>query len=715
MAASKSSLESEIAAWLVKAIAHETFIDAIDGRTSIDTAFNSFSDDSVIPAFGFDHLSRRANIRAAATVLRNLTLLEVVSVDKSISLTTGEVLRPDVLCFNPESRTLVVFEIKRDKLTERQAITELAGYEQELRNALPLLGDFDVNFIVLSTQWDTLLDHAVSNFNAWSGKYCLALKVSTGRDRFSLTCHVPNAWQLRGGIGLPEEALQTVDLVLYEEESEESGDQVPSEILTAINIIARSGDRHDSHGFLMLWRDTADYGNGRWALTLCGVDPFAMHEWCSNQGLPTRSSKLTEYLSTNATDLAGRAPEAIFKIAKEAFPLFSGRYRPTFENLFSWTDKLFLIRRRAIPVRFEFWGVFGDYAREFVCHSLVRNRYLPYIEHNGLDWCEPSVALPLVGIICGDVPFRGGEIRCRDALSAGVTIGLHEALSKISDASAAEEGKLHALLRWTMLESVRLGIEMAEIYRTVAEILKPMPTLSSAVATRTASVVALADWVEDHMIGEEHPEHQLCFQIGRSGAVFFSPWLDQQEQQAFLDAHGETLASSLRNALRVLLAEDAINDLDLASMPALHRFLDVLRTSAKSNLADGASPLDVVSAEELLRAFRDHGVEGLDEMIPAVLHTVEPLTDLVVDWDGMRESIRKIFESGCQWPVVYLSQNGSLGVGEVEPAYRNVLDPVQNPGLEVYFCDEKAVAHMLVKMKWPELEEMLGKPRLSDQ
>lgn len=72
MATSILSLEIEIAAWLVKAIADETLLDAIDGRASIDTAFNSFSDNSVIPAFGFDHISRRANIRAAATVLKKI-------------------------------------------------------------------------------------------------------------------------------------------------------------------------------------------------------------------------------------------------------------------------------------------------------------------------------------------------------------------------------------------------------------------------------------------------------------------------------------------------------------------------------------------------------------------------------------------------------------------------------------------------------------------
>lgn len=714
MAFSKITLESEITEWLVEVIREETLLDAIGGQASINAAFTSFSDESVIPAFGFDHLSRRANVRAAATVLESLALLNVVSVDKSISLTTGEVLRPDVLCFNPETRTLVVFEIKRDKLTERQAITELAGYEQELRNALPFLGDFDIHFVVISTQWDTLLDHAVSNFNAWSGKYCLALRVSVDRRPFELACHVPDAWQLRGGIGLPREALQTVDLCLYENDIGEDDDCVPAAILTAISIVARSGDRHDSHGFLMLWHDCEDYGNGRWVLTLCGVDPYAMHEWCNKMGLPARSSKLTEYLSENAEDFAWQVPSAIFKIAKDAFPLLTGRYRPTFETFFCWSDKLSLIRRRAIPVHFEFWGVLGEYAREFVSHPLVRGRYLPYIDQAGLDWTEPSVALPLLGIIAGDVPFRGGEIHCSDAFSAGVTLGLHEMLARISDESIVEEKKLRALASWTLLECIRVGVEMAEIYRTTEEVREPPPTISSAKGKRTASAMALGDWVEEHLIGAQFPIHQLCFQIGRSGAAFFSPWLDRKEQQAFVKEHGEKLARPLRSALDILLAEERLLDLDLASMPALCGFLNTLRTIAGSDLPDGASPIGIIPAEALLAAFMDYGLDGLDEMIPVVLHTVAPLTGIVIDWDGMRQSCRKIFDGGCLWPAVIISQNGSFGVGELHPTLRVMLGPITDPDLEVYFIDEKSAAHFVVKKTWSELEGLLGYAPPSD-
>ena len=240
-----------------------------------------------------------------------------------------------------------------------------------------------------------------------------------------------------------------------------------------------------------------------------------------------------------------------------------------------------------------------------------------------------------------------------------------------------------------------------------------MPTLSSKAAARTTSARALAEWVEEHLIGKDHRVHQLCFEIGRKGAIFFSSWLDKTERNAFVRAHGTALAEPLRKALRGLLAKKELDDLDLAGMPALRRFLGTLRTAAGSDLGD-ASPLDIIPAETLLAAFRDHGIEGLDEMIPAVLHTVAPLTGLAIDWEGMRESIRKVFESGCRWPAVFLSQNGSFGVGEVDHTFRTLLPPVRDPSLEVYFVDEKAIAHVAAKMTWPELEELLGRPTLSD-
>lgn len=710
MANSNSSLESEISEWLVELIGNESLAEAIKDTARIAAALESFDQRDGIPAFGFDHLSRRANIRAAATVLNNLTLLDIVSVDKSISLTKGEVLRPDILCFNQESRTLIVFEIKRDKLTERQAITELAGYEQELRNALPFLGDFDVNFVVVSTQWDTLLSHAMSNFNAWSGKHCLALRVSADKRPFTLTCHVPDAWQLRGGNALPQEALQTIDVCLYEEGDDGNiGDdeQVPAELITAINLIARSGDRHESHGFVMLWKDHANLGNGQWSLTLCGVDPLAIYGWCHRHGLPIRSSELTNYLERHISDTPSQAPSSIYRIAKDSFPVLRGKYRPMFETACPWDDKVSLLRRRASPVYFEFWGTLGDYAREFISHSAVRERYIPYIERHGLDWTHASVAFPLIGNICGDIPFPDGVVRCQDVFEAGIKLGLHEAITKISDESVDEEQKLAALMEWTLLEASRVVIEMAEIYRTVVEVEEPPPPLSSAKSIRASSVSNLCVWVMRHLIGNNHPVHQQCFELGRWGALYFSDWLDEREQQVFVSAHADFLANRLREMLESVLRKAKPFEMEIIRTSALRSFLRQISVTSSFELDVQPSPFQALQAVELLSAFRDHGARMLDEIVPAVLHTTGEIPHMAFDWDGIKESARKIFDSGCQWPAVILSQNGRWGVGEVDKQSRNFLSPIFDPVEEIYFVDHKAVVSISVKMSWSELREKL--------
>lgn len=708
--AGSTSLESEITEWLVKLIEDEKLLDAIDEQEGIDAAIESINKRTGVPTFGFDHLSRRANVRAASTVLNSLGLLDVVAVDKSISLTTGEVLRPDILCFNPESRTLVVFEVKRNKLTERQAVTELAGYEQELRNTLPFLGDFDVNFVLISTNWDVLLSHAVANFNAWSGKNCLALKVSADQRPFTLACHFPDAWQLRGSSKLPHEALQSIDLYLYEEDGNDEDEDwsIPAELVTAINIIARAGDRHESHGFAMLWWDHAQFGNGHWSLTLCGVDPLAMYAWCSEHGLAIRSSQLTEYLDKHVADVMSQAPASLYKIAKESFPVLRGKYRPTFETDCTWEEKMALLRRRASPVYFEFWGTLGDYAREFISSPDVRGRYMAYIDRHGFDWTHPDVAFPLIGNICGDIPFPNGIVRCGEAFNAGVKLGLLELLGKISNESEDEARKLIPLFQWSMLEATRVAIEMAEIYRTVKEVDEPPPPLSTAPDKRASSTAELCKWAAKHLIGGDHPVHQRCFELGRWGAAFFSEWLDESERQEFLEEHAEVLANLLREMLVDVLAEFQPFDIEPERTNALRALLRKIRIDSADTLTALSRQIHSISASDLLSAFRDHGASGLDEVVPAVLHTVGELPDMALDWNGMKESIRKIFESGCHWPAVMLSQNGSLGVGMVDEQFRSLLVPVQAPNLEVYFLDQKAVACIWVKMTWSELQNRLS-------
>lgn len=336
MGAPSASLESEIVDWLVALIEKGQLEETISDTASLLKIAKSARQPSYIRTFSIDQVSRLASADAAQVVFDNLGLLEIIAVNKSISLATGEVLRPDILCFNPESRTLVVFEVKRETFTERQTITELAGYEQELRNVLPFLGNFDINFVVVAKDWSTLLDHAVANLNTWSAKNCLALKVNTDNRPFRLACHLPAAWHLTGSYSLPPDALQTISVYLAEDEPDTSEHWPPRLLLTAMDVITRAGDRAGSHGFMMLWKDVNGMGRGRWALTLCAVDPIAMHTWCSVHGLPRRESEVTKYFDKQANEAPALVPSVVFRIAKEAFPILKDRYTPEFEGAFSW-------------------------------------------------------------------------------------------------------------------------------------------------------------------------------------------------------------------------------------------------------------------------------------------------------------------------------------------------------------------------------------------
>ncbi len=706
MRTQNTSLESEIVDWLVALIEKDQLQETISDTESLLKIAKSARQPSYIRTFSIDQVSRLASADAAQVVLENLGLLEVIAVNKSISLATGEVLRPDILCFNPESRTLVVFEVKRETFTERQTITELAGYEHELRNVLPFLGNFDICFVVVAKDWSTLLDHAVANLNAWSAKNCLALKVNTDSRPFRLACHLPEAWHLTGSFGLPPDALQTISVYLAEEEPDTSEHSPPRSLLTAMDVITRAGDRAGSHGFMMLWKDVNGMGRGRWALTLCAVDPIAMHAWCSRHGLPRRESEVTRYFDEQVKEAPALVPSVVYRIAKEAFPILRDRYVPEFEGSFSWHESLRQRRASAVPIRFDFWGKLGEYAREFVCNTEVRDRYMPFISHNELDWTDPEVAIPLIESLSGYSPFAGGMIRCSDAFHAGVTLGTLELVS--GNAARSDKAAIHLepLLRWSHIETLRYAVEMHEIYLTAKEVTTPMPPISDRPERRVQAARDLIAWVQEHLIGGEHPVHQKCFWLGRYGAALFSDWFEgeggclltaEQKQQLIVEA--KRLVGKI-----LLAAEEQSSHKDPGALDELRTF--VLQHGMSANGEDEPTliqSLDALPGDVLLDGLVSVALPAIDEVIPVVAHTVASMPELDIDWNGLKAGVRAVFEAGHKWPVVMVSQDGTFGSGYLVEPITQWLTPVLDPAAEVYFFNERAVASIAVKLTWTVL------------
>ncbi|MDF3838549.1 hypothetical protein P3W85_37290 [Cupriavidus basilensis] len=700
-----TSLESEIVDWLVHLIENDELREAISNTESLLRIAKSARQSSYIRSYSVDQMSRLASAEAAQVVLESLGLLEIIAINKSISLATGEILRPDILCFNPESRTLVVFEVKRETFTERQTITELAGYEHELRNALPFLGNFEICFVVVAKDWSTLLDHAVANLNAWSGKKCLALKVDVESQPFGLTCHLPEAWHLTGSFGLPPDALQTISLYLVEEEPDLNEHSPPRSLLTAMEVMARAGDRAGSHGFMMLWKDVNGMGQGRWAFTLCAVDPISMHSWCSMHGLPRRESEVTRYFDKQVADAPALVPSVVYRIATEAFPILEDRYDPQFEGAFSWHESLRQRRAGAVPIRFEFWGTLGEYAREFVCNTDVRNRHMPFIGRNELDWTDPEVAVPLIESLSGYSPFAGGMIRCSDAFHVGVTLGILELVAGNAARSDKAATHLEPLLRWSHIEALRYAVEMHEIYLIANEVTIPIPAISDRPERRLQAVKELSSWVQEHLLGREHRVHQTCFSLGRYGAALFSKWFEGGER-LIAEENRQWLTSEVKRLVGTILlaAEERVPYGNVEALDQLREILVQNNFSPNGNGdAELRKSLDGLPGDVLLDATASVVLPALDSVIPVVAHTVAPMPELEVDWDGLKAGVRAAFDAGHRWPAVIVSQDGTVGSGFLVEPMTQFAAPIADPAKEVYFFNEQASASIAVKFTWTAL------------
>lgn len=152
------SSETEMQRLIGQLFSDGAFGDAIGGRDKIDRLAAPAPD--VLPIFAIDRVARAAMLAAARDVLEDIDDLIVLTSDNNISMSRGETLRPDFICISASTNSIYLIELKKSTQTAREAITELLGYEHEIRNYLPFLANHDLNFILISSEWSTLLDVA---------------------------------------------------------------------------------------------------------------------------------------------------------------------------------------------------------------------------------------------------------------------------------------------------------------------------------------------------------------------------------------------------------------------------------------------------------------------------------------------------------------------------------------------------------------------------
>ena len=129
-----------------------------------------------------------------------------------------------------------------------------------------------------------ICDDPIGQRNA-DGRQVLCLDAGLDKGKLTLTPRIPLAWTITGSVYFPEDALPSVTVCLYEKDAYspenvdrgriEKAEELDTRIWTAMEVIAREGDRMGGHGFALLWEDHLGMSLTRYNLTVIGVAPFA--------------------------------------------------------------------------------------------------------------------------------------------------------------------------------------------------------------------------------------------------------------------------------------------------------------------------------------------------------------------------------------------------------------------------------------------------------
>jgi hypothetical protein len=706
--------EADLHRRLLRAIKREELSDLIVDSAGILTASNEKEDD-VFPQFSIDHLARRAALRAGRLVMESFSMLKTLTSDKNVSIEGGETLRPDIVCINPELQSVVIFELKKHVQTGRQSLTELLAYEQEIKNLLPFLGNYDVNFVLVSSEWSALMDHAVSAAITWSERKVLCLEAGIDKGKLQLRTRIPSAWKVTGSVYFPEDALPCVTVCLYEkdayspewEKDASTETDLDPRILTALEVMAREGDRLGTHGFALLSRDRLSISLTSYSITVCGVSPFSFYRASrQRQIIGPNDGRLVRELDRYMRDHAPQGhSDALTTIAKVAYPLLREVANPMLEDYSNWQDQRVTLTRRAEPLLCEFWGVLGEHARAYVMNPAVRKHRRNTLVGGSGDWTHPFVGLPLIQSFTRPEIFFEGEVRCSDSFRVGVLIGLDRVLRFNLKRHKGNHSTFRCRFEWNRVELMAAIDEIRLLADAADNVMPPDVQLrfyADPLADDESDYETFRRWLLLQFF-RESPAHILFFELGVHGAVVFDEsrqglWGEELPEKFF-----ESMEEPIRNAITLILStyrqlekEKALGKELEALYRHLRRSLDLPKKFSIDHLTD-VSLSTLVSVWPLC-------LTASDRVLGTVFHKHAPVVPTNIDWPWLKQGVSEMRGRGEVDAGVILLASGQIVTGRVLPKEVTLSLQIDNPSQQVPFLDRSNGIGLMRIVTWTDLE-----------
>ena len=486
--------------------------------------------------------------------------------------------------------------------------------------------------------------------------------------------------------------------------SDEQDDSLDPRIWTALEVIAREGDRLGGHGFALLWKDHLGISLTGYNLTVCGVSPFAFFQASRMRGNIGSEDgwlvgKLDQYVRDH--DPAGHS-ESLMAAATAAFPLLREVSDPLLEGFSNWEADRHSLRRRAEPLLCEFWGVLGDYARAYVMNPAVRAHRRNTLRNGLGDWRDPSVGLPLIQSFTRPEIFFEGEVRCSDAFRLGLLLGLDRTLRlNIRD---HDHPSLRCRFEWNRIELMTAIDEMrllADAAQNVSAPDEPLRFYGDPLFDDDEENRRILHWIVTEFF-QSSVTHHLFFDIGLQGSLIF----DEQKQGLWAEPSPpewlQAIEANLRNATSLVLSLYKQVETEGGLWGELPVYFDRLRRMLGLRKRFAVAKVAEIEVSILLAAW-DTCLEASDLVLETAFHRHAPLASSAIDWAWLQQGVAEMRQRGVYDAGVILLPSGQIVTGKVLPKGFDMNLVMNAPNEQVPFMDRSHGFGVMRIVKWSEL------------
>lgn len=688
-------LETEIHQILETKISSNQLCFELEEETLVKDATASLYSADFIPSFSIDYLARKKLLLSAKYVLGKLNGLDIISSDKSISMQKSEILRPDIVSYNKEENCFVVFEVKKDKHTAREALSELLAYEQEIQNHMPFSSSLDILFVIVSPEWSPLLEHAVTSAVSWSNRKILALHYDTINQKFSV--FIPSAWTRLSIPHVSKNAGAT--LTLYcDELRHKTSDSVPREMINTLDLIRDYGNREMLSGFCYLWRDWHPLSPSKWNITICVINPTAILQSIDFSCFNKRKTDLANYIEENIDCSESWLPSSMFAMANKGKDYLNNFSNPSYADARSIDIEFTANRSRSMPVEFRFFGELSDFTSELMSTEafwIMNNESLDRSKHN---FSSPWMAMPFISDVFGNSYLKDGLVNLYECAKIGKCISTMEFSLKnyIRNENEPEEKRKYFLCiyRWSQFEFITIIRELKFLLRSVKNELKSLPV--SKLSDNESGLDSLSkfrDWFIDELL-EEAPIHQDVFKISCHIGFLNEPTYEDIVSEN--DALNLIASSSdyYKNLVPELIR---LNDDEINSKGNLET---LRKLSHICGLIDSKKAKKSEAIHFVRLAMKEVPI-FMDNLFQPIHFQLSEIDLSRLDWVEIRNSYLEHVNSGFDDICVCLKPNGEIGIAHHQ------LAPMLSSNVDhddaFLFLDERHGSSMIIKVSWDDV------------